>query len=127
MNMKSRFDYEKMGALGVYLRLLTSGIRDICTQDYGEATKEATDYIDEAAKKLGFCTMLITHNRVDPDGKKFKSYGRIIYKKHKKSDAFELRKRFQKSHKQKNDHIAIGRLLGYSKEAIEEFVNGAKK
>jgi hypothetical protein len=121
--MKSRFDYEKVGALGVYLRLLTSGIRDICIQDYGEATKEATNYIDEAAKKLGFCTMLVTHNRIAPDGTRFKSYQRIIYRKHKRADARELRRRFQKSPKERNDHIAIGRLLGYSKKAIEAFVS----
>jgi len=119
---KPAFYYEKMGALGVHIQLLRSGIREICIPNHGEFEKEDLGYIDREARKHGFCTMLITFNRIRKNGSKFKSYQRIIYLKKRRADAYLLRSRIQKKPKEKSDHRVIGRLLGYSKEAINSFV-----
>jgi len=121
--MKTRYYYEKTGALSAYMEILRTGIRDICIPNYGEANIEALDYIDEEAKKNGFCTMLITYNRIRMDGSKFKTYQKIIYQKDRMTDARELKEKIQKSTKGKDDHREIGRLLGYGQKAIESFIN----
>jgi hypothetical protein len=113
--------YMKLGALEVYIELLKTGIREICIPNYGVAKKEELDYIDKEARKHGFYTMLITYNRTGSDGSKFKSYQRIIYRKNRKADAQLLRRRLQKTPKEKKDHEVIGRLLGYGKEVIVSF------
>jgi hypothetical protein len=115
--------YRKLGALEVYIELLKMGIREICLPNHGEAKKKNLDYIDKEARKQDLCTTLITYNRVRGDGSKFKSYQRIIFRKNKKADARLLRKKLKKTPKEKNDHEVIGRLLGYSKEAIDSFVS----
>jgi len=119
---KPAFYYQKTGALEAYIEILTKGIREICIPNYGESKKENLSYIDEEARKHGLCTALIKYDRVAKDGRKFKSYQRIIFLKSRKADACLLKSKIQVNTKGKDDHEVIGRLLGYSKEAIDLFV-----
>ncbi len=123
MKKRDKAYYQKIGALEVYIQLLLTGIREICIPNYGEARKEDLGYIDIEARKHGFRTMLITFDCVRPDdGSKFNSYSRIIFVGKRRSDARILKMKMQKKPKEKSDHEAIGRLLGYSEEAISAFV-----
>ena len=115
--------YKKLGVLDAYIELLRTGIREICIHSYGEIKIKDLDYIDKEAKKAGFRTMLVTYKRrVGVDKHKLTTYNRIIYWKHRKKDACLLRNKMQKDHKDKEDHIVIGRLLGYSEKAINSFI-----
>ncbi len=116
--------YRRQGNLETYIELLKMGIRDICMPNYGSFLKQDLDYIDKEAKKHGFHTMLLIHDRTRTDGTKYKSYQRIIYRKGLNKRAALLRVGLTKHPKSKSDHMTIGRILGYSKNAIEEFING---
>jgi len=117
---------EKMAALEVYIEHLKHGIRDICLPNYG-GWKRELNYIDVEAKKNGFGTLLITYDRICNDGKRHITYQRIIYRKNRRADACLLREQMERIPKTIHDHRIIGRLLGYSKEAIDSFVNDVRK
>lgn len=120
---KPTFYYQKTGALEAYIEILTKGIREICIPNYGEAKKENLGYVEMEARRQGLCTMLVKYDRVAKNGGKFNSYQRIIFLKSKRADARLLKSKIQKNPKGKGDHEVIGRLLGYSKEAIGSFVS----
>lgn len=122
MKKNEIYYYENLGRLEAYIELLKTGIRDICMPNCGYLKKEDLDYIDVEAKKHGFNTILVTYNRTYLDGKKFKSYQRIIFRTGLKEKAELLRNTLQKTPKCKSDHKLMGRLFGYSKEAIASFV-----
>ncbi len=115
--------YKKLGSLETYLELLSRGIRQICIPSHGEANVEDLNYVHKEAEKKGFCTMLIIYNRIGIDGRKFKSYQRIIYRKNRRADACLLRAKMQKTTKAKSDHKIIGKLLGYGREEISSFIS----
>lgn len=112
------------GNLAAYIELLKTGIRDICLPNASAYNKELLGYVDKEARKNGFQTMLVIFNRIAPDGRKFKSYQRIVYRSGRKVAAERLKKRLQKTPKSKPDHEVIGRMLGYSQKAIISFVKG---
>ena len=123
--MKSTRYYEDRGALKVYVEQLIMGIREICIPMTISDKKEDLDFIDEQAKRICCGTLLVTNDHIYNDGKRY--YQRIIFRKNRSSDARLLRDRMQKWPKKINDHRVVGRLLGYSKEAIESFVDAVKR
>ena len=115
-----------MAALEVYIEHLKHGIRDICLPNYG-GWKRELNYIDVEAKKNGFGTLLITYDRIGINGKRFTTCQKIMYRKNRRTDVYLLRERMEKSPKTIGDHRLIGKLLGYSKEAIDSFVDDIRK
>lgn len=119
--MKKMHDYNR-GNLAAYIELLKAGIRDICFPNASAYKKALIDYVDQEAKKEGFCTLLVTFKRSTPKGRRFKSYQRIVYRRGRREAAKELRDRLQRTPKNKKDHEVIGGLLGYSPRAIASFI-----
>jgi hypothetical protein len=119
--------HRKRGHLDVYIELFRTGIRDICLPNFGEKTPTRLDYIVKECRKHGFSTMLVVHDRIAADGRPFKSYQRIIFRRGKKKAANVLRQTLQRSGKRKCDHEVMGRILGYSNSAIKEFTKGHRK
>jgi hypothetical protein len=115
------------GNLAAYIELLKAGIRDICLPSASAYRKTLIDYVDKEAKKNGFYTLLVTFKRTRPDGRRFKSYQRIVYRYGRRAAAERLRARLQKTPKDKTDQKVIGRLLGYSPKAITSFINEKTK
>ena len=119
--MPGNKDYYR-GNLAAYIELLNKGIRDICFPSASACRKTQISYVDKEARKSGFYTLLVTFKRIRLDGRKFRSYQRIVYRSGRRVDAELLRRRLQKTPKDRTDHIEIGRLLGYSREAVNSFI-----
>jgi len=123
----ARIDEFNRGNLVAYIELLKTGIRDVCLPNANAYRKTLINYVDKEAKENGFYTLLVTFKRTRPDGRRFKSYQRIVYRSGRRAAAERLRARLQKTPKDKADHEAIGRLLGYSPKAIASFINEKTK
>lgn len=122
-----KLDEFNRGNLIAYIELLKTGIRDICLPNASAYKKSGVDYVDNEARDNGFNTLLVVFNRAKPNGQKFKSYQRIVYRPERRAYAERLRKRLQKTPKDRFDHVAIGRLLGYRRDAIVSFINDKPK
>jgi len=115
------------GELAAYIELLRTGIRDVCMLNYGVFRKNELNFVKRKAKRTGFYSLLITHDRVGNTGRKFKSYGRLIYTKEGREKAYEIKRLLIKKNKTKKDHVRIGRLFGYKKDKVMEFVYKNKR
>jgi len=120
-------DEYNRGNLVAYIELLKTGIRDVCLPNAGAYKKTLINYVDKEARENGFRTLLVTFKRTRPDGRRFRSYQRIVYRPGKRVTAEQLRDRLQKTPKDKTDQEVIGKLLGYSPKAIASFINGLSK
>lgn len=123
----AKIDEFNRGNLVAYIELLKTGIRDICLPNAGAYRKTQINYVDKEARENGFYTLLVTFKRTRPDGRRFRSYQRIVYCSGRRAAAEQLRDRLQKTPKDKTDQEVIGRLLGYSPKAIVSFINGKPK
>lgn len=119
----AKLDEFNRGNLAAYIELLKVGIRNMCLPNASAYKRSYVDYVDKEAMNNGFYTLLVTFNRSKPNGQKFKSYQRIVYRPGRRAYAERLRKRLQKTPKSRSDHVAIGKLLGYRSDAIALFIN----
>ncbi len=110
------------GVISAYLELVRTGIKDVCMPNIGFLKKEDTDFIKKEARRVGLRTLLVVFNNETRQGKRFKTYQRIMYESSAAEKARRIQRLLRKSLKSKEDHRELGRLFGYSLERIQEYL-----